>query len=1181
MSTTPSSEEEAKNNIILNNIEEELKEIEVLPVFNKMSIAQALLKEIISKKERFDENKNKMIEKIRSYTYTYYKNLINSKEIYDTCKLKKDNISRTVHVMNKEIKSIDKTFYLPIYNFLFFIRNNNKFMLKIINRCNETFIKTLSYFIAHFCYENTISNNTNFIQDELQIIIYFLIEKIIFRNPDEILIYDKKYFLYRLLNYLRRKVDINNYLNSLLTDSILQIEKGKYSFILELVKKEDKSKNFKKSLTQMVKMQTDIHFLNTNKKEKISYDRRQGLLDRMNKNKEKIKAKIEIDLNKTDKFFINNDTTFEYISEKLTYYENLKEKDPVSMSMIYFLENYFKLLLSENIEDEDDKDKFRNKYFFNLFNSGKAENSEGKKYIENIKKQYDLVISFIVNLTIKIEESLKDIPKAIKNILNIIGFLIKKKMSNNEKQEKINYYLLMSKLKIFIGNLIIPKIKHFSNNGILGENILSRSTSELLKTIVKVFNSIILGKLFNNNIEESEYTIYNKFIIDILPKFLTISTNLVIIDNKNQDIPDNFSSITTKLLNTFEQVKDNNRIVNYNELKDKDKNEENIKYQSICYNWEILSMLIKTIEKEKEFFINKDNIKGENKIFEEVLKISDDIHSLCKINQKMKEYDYFFIDKIIYKKEFEQSINYIVQDIFDLPIKTDNPKGEIIRFKKSLSVILGYVGILHKESFLPFITEKENIKIFSNKNCSLFLDYKKNNSYNNIEFEINKGDKENKNQKNSKKMNKDKKKYVFHDRDSFFTRRKSVVYRWLQPEDDKKNDTDFKSVFFPVIMSLVRTELGNNFESEKFQKVIFCLSYIQTHLDDLPIEYMKNNYSKIFTDIISDTKILIIELQNNILNEFLMKIRLIERINEIEYKYYIQTKAMEKLFYIKYLYKKTKVYGNLTIQKNKNNEIITNIKFIPFSATESKLVFIKNFVKEIPKITDYETKLEDKENDDLFKFQQNIGFVDTIKDYFKEMKNSLKKEKIISKLAIDEIMQVFYGLEDYILKKIYIKLFPTKCTKEDNFIYKKCERLSFIKPSNIIKDEKFKKINENLLKISIDNVKEMNNQITPMEKINTFGRAMNFLKNSLEFNSGKEGFGVDDLLPVLIYIVIKAKIHNISTNYNYCLLYLNSDLQKRQYGSILTQIGVIIDIIKNMKYTDLSGVTQEQFGVDE
>ena len=120
-----------------------------------------------------------------------------------------------------------------------------------------------------------------------------------------------------------------------------------------------------------------------------------------------------------------------------------------------------------------------------------------------------------------------------------------------------------------------------------------------------------------------------------------------------------------------------------------------------------------------------------------------------------------------------------------------------------------------------------------------------------------------------------------------------------------------------------------------------------------------------------------------------------------------------------------------------------------------------------------------------------------------------------------------------------------------------------------------------MLKISIDNVKEMNNQITPMEKINTFGRAMNFLKNSLEFNSGKEGFGVDDLLPVLIYIVIKAKIHNISTNYNYCLLYLNSDLQKRQYGSILTQIGVIIDIIKNMKYTDLSGVTQEQFGVDE
>ena len=204
MGTTPSYEDNMK----INNIEEELEQIQILPLFNKISICQALLKELISKKERFDENKNKMIEKIRSYTYIYYRNILYSKEIYDNCTLQTDNSGRFIYTMNKDTNSIEEDFYLPIYNFLFLLRNNNKYMLKIINRCNTTFIPKLSYFIAHLCFENTLSNNITFIQDELQLIIYFLIEKIIFRNPEEILTYDSEYFLYKLLEYLVTKVDL-------------------------------------------------------------------------------------------------------------------------------------------------------------------------------------------------------------------------------------------------------------------------------------------------------------------------------------------------------------------------------------------------------------------------------------------------------------------------------------------------------------------------------------------------------------------------------------------------------------------------------------------------------------------------------------------------------------------------------------------------------------------------------------------------------------------------------------------------------------------------------------------------------------------------------------------------------------------------------------------------------------
>ena len=47
------------------------------------------------------------------------------------------------------------------------------------------------------------------------------------------------------------------------------------------------------------------------------------------------------------------------------------------------------------------------------------------------------------------------------------------------------------------------------------------------------------------------------------------------------------------------------------------------------------------------------------------------------------------------------------------------------------------------------------------------------------------------------------------------------------------------------------------------------------------------------------------------------------------------------------------------------------------------------------------------------------------------------------------------------------------------------------------------------------------------------------------------------------------------------MFYLNNDLKKKHYGSLLTQIGIIANIIKNMKYNDLINVTREQFGKDE
>ena len=92
--------------------------------------------------------------------------------------------------------------------------------------------------------------------------------------------------------------------------------------------------------------------------------------------------------------------------------------------------------------------------------------------------------------------------------------------------------------------------------------------------------------------------------------------------------------------------------------------------------------------------------------------------------------------------------------------------------------------------------------------------------------------------------------------------------------------------------------LNYSFNNEKSQRILFSLSYVLSHYKELAIEYMKNNYSKILVEIIRDTKNIIVELQNNLLNEFYMKIRYSEKINEVISKDFMQMKRFEQFFYI-------------------------------------------------------------------------------------------------------------------------------------------------------------------------------------------------------------------------------------------------------------------------------------------
>ena len=228
----------------------------------------------------------------------------------------------------------------------------------------------------------------------------------------------------------------------------------------------------------------------------------------------------------------------------------------------------------------------------------------------------------------------------------------------------------------------------------------------------------------------------------------------------------------------------------------------------------------------------------------------------------------------------------------------------------------------------------------------------------------------------------------------------------------------------------------------------------------------------------------------------------------------------------------------------------------------------------IPDFRKYENETED-----IIDLEEKSNMGEALKNYFKALKNIIRKENIVKKYSKDDIESICNDLENYVLVKLYDKLFPSQKSKLDNKFYNKCCRLDFIKPENLIKDKNI--VNENLWEASMNYINEMDNKYTPTDKIKSIAKAFSILQNSITFCSGKNELGVDDTIKPLIYVVLKSKPKSIFSNYNYSQLYLDPDLSKKQYGILLTQICMIMNIIKDMKHSELINVSEEQFGKDE
>ena len=1172
---------DSSNEIITNNFEN-------LTTFQKIIKLQEDLKIISSIKQQFEENRRKMIEKIILGCQNYFKNKISMKKIFDYCTNNEpERVYEYILLTDKQAKESLGNNYNNLFNFFFILRNDNNLMLKLIENFEKENYEDISDFLVNFCYEDTINNS--FIQEEMLILIYLLLEKYIFKidinNNNNNLSYEDYYetyiksnILYPIFISLTRKADVRNYLCNILSDIILYMENlgniltVDIGNIHDIIRQNEEEKNLDKSYMKnrikTLKNREMKHYLkNLTNSIKKSEIRDSGVFERkttiekimqelgesneiniididkvqvtnLEKNKiEEINLSINknINLNEVDPFFINTDTTQEYLEKKLKEYEEFQTEDldEVNRNIIIAMKEYLSYQINDIKNQENSLEKFSNFVLINSLNSKnneiKEEGSDTNILIDYIKSSYENITEIISNLLNIIKKNLKSIPFIIKSILKIIEFLLNYKYNN----EISLFQKYMFKANFFLGNIIIPILQNPFYNGIITENIISQNTLENCKIISAIFNLILSGKLFYVGDEPCK-TIFNQFIIEILPEIFEIVQSIEL----NFNLPE----ILNDLIGSIKDMNNPKRKINYNYFYEND--EEKFQIQSICFSFKNAINIIKSLEKiSNEIIMDIINIEKEKKdVIESIIKHADYYKTFFnnKLSKTKTEFEvYIFISKIKYLPSLEDKMNSILKDNFISlipPVKEKFKEEEISRFKRCLSEVLTYSNLIHKVDIPTFTEINSNKFVYDNNLIELLM----------------------------KKL--EKKRY-----EKIMNNESEIIINNSEEEKKIILNPDFKNEILPEILIKVKGELGSNSSDENYQRILYCCSYIQLHIELLPEKYSLNNYKNLCIELIKDTEDNVHILRNNILNQLNIKIKGSSKTNLIIASISNKIKNMEKLKCIQYLYNKIELPSQFHIEYN----LKKTIKSITY-VEDSENLPLKNLSEIFP---DFSKTSNTDDIDDLISFEEKVGLGTCLDNFFKNLKKIVQKENILKRYSIEEIQNITSNLVDFIYSKLYPKIFPKKKSKKDEKFYKKCLRLQFIKPENLMKNKNV--INENLCQECYKYINDIDKKITPVEKIKYFGKAFSILQNSMKFSSGEKDLGVDDTLKPLIYVMIKAKPENIFSNYDYCRTYLDKDLSKHSYGALLTQIGMIINIIKDMKYNELIDVTEEQFGFDE
>ena len=770
-----------------------------------------------------------------------------------------------------------------------------------------------------------------------------------------------------------------------------------------------------------------------------------------------------------------------------------------------------------------------------------------QKILNEYQLNFMKVVIIIKDIFNKLLTDLHLLPYSIKCLCKIILILIRKRFPNISACEE-NAFVA----KFFFCKIFAPIFRDPGTGALINNFIISNITLHNLKQMTLFILQLVSGRLYREGGSHSDYTPFNWFFLEEMPLVFKFFENLTkvelpkfIDDYINDKLPEDY-------------------VYNYF----KENPEEYIFHRSICFNIYDIKCIIDNIQKNKDIiFKGEENIR----LFKTFEKLSNknNMSLLNKlVDNQNKELE------IEIDKNNEDNLNYSTS-------LTNNAKEEIIKStsdeNNNKNTKTGFFSFGKKKK--EKVEEpKPNDVVRYFLISDLLINDKCKNIFNSKMTTYHYSLKELKECKNKDDIAKNQIIKIKNFLSSLLCN-----YRQLVKTDFDEGTTD---KILDILRELRSYMKSSNFVIDGSIPSEWYVNSLIKYLKNLPSNMAINEYEILFKEMEEDLNQNLNDLDFETLSICLNKIKFVQKgilfyqdakqslIDILLNKKVINIVEKDPIkveLSFKYDQKKKRLKIKPLGIKEKQIYLLDNADYTK-KGLERVCSSVKDFCKHFPNLVDLQSKHSLEA--DVFDLQLKLDIPGQLQIYFENVKDYLSKVKKIT--DVNSFNLINEKIYDYTMSKIYNKIFPNEPSNEDIKIYQNCIRLNWVEPKHFIPGKK-NYVYDSFLPDAILNFDFLHSEKSPRKKIMRMINIFNSISNLVKFNNeGNTQLGVDDMMPILNYTLIKAQPKYIFSLSKFMEIYLG-DLKKKKEDNHLMQLRGICENMITINNESLNDVTEEEY----